>query len=65
MTKNEDKPVLNLSRLFFVQELLKTLKLIIILICISFFTGLLWYIFCDLFEESNSVNFISEFELVD
>ena len=48
----------------------KTFKLIIVIVTISYFMGMLWYIFCDLtfipVEELNGsqdVGFIEEFEL--
>ena len=60
VTKDEDQ--VKISQLYLMAQVLKTTQLIIILGCISFITGILWYILCQN-QGDTAENFLEVFEV--
>jgi len=48
MAENQTKDLTKISQIMFISQVMRTTRLIFLLLCVSFFTGLCWYIFCDL-----------------
>ena len=57
----------HMSLIVMITQLLKTIRLIVLIICLSYFTGLGWYIYCSyslsLFDDPDQTFFISEFKI--
>jgi len=52
----------HISSIIFINYIFKTIKLIIIMISVSIFIGLFWYIFCDIRLTLNTLMLIDEEE---
>ena len=50
----------NIEKILWISNLLKTLKLVIILFNTSYFVGIVWYIFCDLFTQLSVIVYGSD-----
>mmetsp|Transcript_5468 Transcript_5468/g.8509 ORF Transcript_5468/g.8509 Transcript_5468/m.8509 type:complete len:306 (+) Transcript_5468:1462-2379(+) len=48
-----------MSQIMLVSILIKIFRLVIIMTCLSYFTGLIWYIFCNFFAQEDFSNFES------
>ena len=51
-----------ISKIVLISKLLKIAQQIIVMFCLSYFTGLIWYVFCSYAKDNDSEGFIEAFE---
>ena len=68
LADNSDLDNNNIMTILMIYYFFKTFKLIVVIVTISYFMGMLWYIFCDLtfipleeLDGSQDVGFLEEF----